>query len=48
MLGVGLALILMCYRATQAVALRKLGLPEATLRGIASGNAMNLVPRLKV
>jgi 6-methylsalicylate decarboxylase len=32
---------------TQAAALRKLGLPEATVQGIESGNAMNLVPRLK-
>ena len=31
----------------QAAALRQLGLPEATVRGIESGNAMNLVPRLK-
>jgi predicted TIM-barrel fold metal-dependent hydrolase len=32
---------------TQGAALRKLGLPEATVQGIESGNAMNLVPRLK-
>jgi predicted TIM-barrel fold metal-dependent hydrolase len=32
---------------TQAAAMRKLGLSEATLRGIESGNAMGLVPRLK-
>jgi predicted TIM-barrel fold metal-dependent hydrolase len=31
----------------QAAALRKLGLPEATVQGIESGNAMGLVPRLK-
>ena len=31
----------------EAAALRKLGLPDATVRGIESGNAMNLVPRLK-
>jgi predicted TIM-barrel fold metal-dependent hydrolase len=30
----------------QAASLRRLGLPEATVRGIESGNAMNLVPRL--
>ena len=30
----------------QAAALRRLGLAEATVRGIESGNAMNLVPRL--
>jgi len=31
----------------QAANLRKLGLPEATVQGIESGNAMGLVPRLK-
>ena len=31
----------------QAASLRRLGLPEATVRGIESGNAMGLVPRLK-
>lgn len=31
----------------QAASLRKLGLPEATVRRIESGNAMGLVPRLK-
>jgi predicted TIM-barrel fold metal-dependent hydrolase len=32
---------------TQAAAIRKLGLSEATVQGIESGNAMGLVPRLK-
>jgi len=32
---------------TQAASLRNLGLPEATVQAIESGNAMNLVPRLK-
>ena len=32
---------------TQAAALRKLGLPEATVQGIESGNAMRMVPRLR-
>jgi len=31
----------------QATALRKLGLPEATVQGMASGNAMKLVPTSK-
>jgi hypothetical protein len=31
----------------QAANLRKLGLPEATVQGIESGNAIGLVPRLK-
>ena len=31
----------------QAASLRKLGLAEATVRGIESGNAMGLLPRLK-
>lgn len=31
----------------EAAALRKLGLPEVTTRGIESGNAMKLLPRLK-
>ena len=32
---------------TQAAALRKLGLPEATVQAIESGNAMRMVPRLR-
>ncbi len=32
---------------TQADAVRKLGLPEATVRAIESGNAMNLLPRVR-
>jgi len=32
----------------QAANLRKLGLPEATVLGIESGNAKGLVPRLRV
>lgn len=32
---------------TQAAALRKLGLPDATVQAIESGNAMNLVPRTR-
>ncbi|MCX7151112.1 MAG: amidohydrolase family protein [Proteobacteria bacterium] len=33
---------------TQAAALRKLGLPDATVQGIESGNAIRMVPRLKM